>query len=109
VYELDFSKEPIDSLYKYNVMGPQGLKTQIAVDERSRLLFIKYEVICCPGDNNEGIIFPLGDQLFAIEHYWGMFGGNISLKIDKLDIGSADYSTGEDQGYIDSIMNIFNE
>lgn len=109
VYELDFSKEPIDSLsQKYNVQGPEGLEVRIAIDDKNRLLFVKYKVDCCRFDNNEGMIFPVGAKLLSIYHYFGMFGGIISVKLDGLEFGSLDYLIDEEEPS-DYFLNIFNE
>ncbi len=108
-YELDFSKESLDSLSsKYNVNHEGGVETIITTDGRNKLLFIKYNVDCCPGDNNEGIIFPMGDQFISINHYFGMFGGVISFKVDGTEKGSLDYSI-EDGEESNHFINIFNE
>jgi len=108
-YKLDFSKESIDSLSsKYNVNHEDGVETIITTDGKNKLLFIKYKVNCCPGDNNEGIIFPMGDQLISIHHYYGMFGGVISFKLDGIEKGILDYSM-EDGKESNHFINIFNE
>jgi len=108
-YELDFSKESIDSLSsKYNVNHEGGVETIITTDGKNKLLFIKYNVDCCPGDNNEGIIFPMGDQLISINHYFGMFGGTISFKVDGIEKGILGYSI-EDGEESNHFLNIFGE
>jgi hypothetical protein len=109
VYELDFSKEPIDSLsQKYNVQGPEGLEVRIAIDDEDRLLFVKFKVDCCPFDNNEGMIFLVGNKLLSIYHYFGMFGGDISVKLDGLETGSLGYLIEEEERS-NYFLNIFNE
>jgi hypothetical protein len=116
VYELDFSKEPIDSLSeKYNVESPDGLEVRIAINDKNRLLFIKYSVACCPGNNTEGIIFPVGDKLLSIEHSYGLYGGSVSVKLDGLDTGTLEYSINDEEnsnifeGKSNYFLDIFNE
>ena len=109
VYELDFSKEPIDSLSeKYNVESPDRLEVRIAINDKNLLLFVKYSVSCCPGDNTEGIIFPVGDKLLSIEHSYGMYGGSVSVKLDDLETGTLKYSINEEEKSND-FLDFFNK
>ena len=109
VYDLDFSKEPIDSLSeKYNVESPEGLEVRIAINDKNRLLFVKYTVSCCPGANTEGIIFPVGDKLLSIEHSYGIYGGSVSVKLDGLETGTLEYSINEEEKSND-FLDIFNK
>ena len=54
------------------------------------------------------MIFPVGAKLLSIYHYFGMFGGIISVKLDGLEFGSLDYLIDEEEPS-DYFLNIFNE
>ena len=91
IFEFDFSHLSPQKLEQYNLITPEGIKTTICFDKEKKFKFLKWEISCCPGDNREVLILPTLENYIVMMHYYGMYGGEISLYLNNKEINKYDY------------------
>lgn len=109
-FEFDFSNLDIELLMeKYNIEHHSDIISQIFCDSSNSLSYLTWQLTCCPGHNEEALIFPLGDEFISFKHFFGTTGGELKIFKNKNRVANFDYNIDSEIGEEGSFFLNLNE